>query len=720
VNTSLRPAAPLRYAAALSALSAVGATVVRWAATRWAAPARTGPQLLAALPLATVLPQPTPGWDAVVLQRAIAGTPVRRALTATPARPALTAAPVRLALLPAPVRLALLPAPVRLALLPAPTVVAVLPPAANLIDAYDPTQLSPDQRRASVPTFLSAAAPQTFMAASSTYLYGAVAPPSTTQRAAATTGPARSRRRPPLASYAAVRGARRVAAVGVLTVLVLSTPFDRVVGFVRDSQNLLGTTSASAAPDPVAPLVPGLVLAANQASALRAAPPALQRVSVTAGGGLTPIPPMAYAAYRAGAESADIAHPGCNLSWSALAGIGELESHHAASGGSTRPDWNGIAVPAILGIRLDGSHPGTARVADTDHGTLDQDVSYDRAVGPMQMLPATWQVYASDANNDGVADPQSIADSAAAAGLLLCAGGGDLSNPLALIDAVRRYNHSDTYVRAVLAAASGYLAASYGPGPEGVALSAIAFGYAHLGDDYQWGGNGPLYDCSGLVQAAYRSAGINLPRTAAEQWRTVPSVPTDDLQPGDLVFFSLGEFLPGLPGHVGIYLGSGLVLDDPHTGAQVRIRPLGDFGVLVSAARPSLLATYAGAPAPGTGFVVPPVSAGPPGANLPIPRPSTGPAATPSATPIATPTPTPVPTQSDNPTDTPTVAPSDPPAASSEPTPASPDPAGPTQDPTPTTEPVPAQTAEPAVVNPTVAPAADPAVLNATEPAATP
>ena len=67
----------------------------------------------------------------------------------------------------------------------------------------------------------------------------------------------------------------------------------------------------------------------------------------------------------------------------------------------------------------------------------------------------------------------------------------------------------------------------------------------------------------------------------------LPHVPLDQLQPGDLVFFDPGEFLAGLPGHVGIYIGSGDMIDAPHTGATVRIENLADWPTPMGAARPS-------------------------------------------------------------------------------------------------------------------------------------
>lgn len=456
------------------------------------------------------------------------------------------------------------------------------------------------------------------------------------------------------------RGLGRGAVIGVATVVGLFAPFTRVASFVSDTASLTSGRPVAVRQGVPTSLIPGLVLTAQESSQTPFPAAALGTVPMAASDSLTAIPAAVYAAYRVGESYTAGAYPGCHLSWSVLAGIGAIESHHALAGGSARPGWDGTAVPPIFGPTLDGRLAGTARVSDTDGGVLDGDSAYDRAVGPLQFLPSTWSAYAVDANGDGRADPQNIVDASATAGLYLCASGADLSDPRQLVAALGRYNHSDSYVRAVLAASSGYLAASLGASQLGVAQAAIAFAYARLGDPYLWGGTGPLYDCSGLTQAAYRSAGVNIPRTAEQQWQQLPKVLLSDLLPGDLVFSSPGEFLPGLPGHVGIYLGAGLVLNDPHTGAVVRIDTVQGLGPLVGAARPSMLTTYPGAPSPGTGFVLPPVIVGVPAPSTSAPGPVPRPAPVPSlpqtsATPtsgivVPTSSPTGVPTVSGIPT----------------------------------------------------------------------
>ncbi|MFD9409835.1 C40 family peptidase [Streptomyces sp. NPDC059989] len=100
---------------------------------------------------------------------------------------------------------------------------------------------------------------------------------------------------------------------------------------------------------------------------------------------------------------------------------------------------------------------------------------------------------------------------------------------------------------------------------------AVAFANGHLGDPYVWGGNGPHgWDCSGLVQAAYRSAGISLPRVADDQYRAATPISRSELRRGDLVFWSSNGSVSGIH-HVAIHLGDGKYLEAPRPGKNVRI-----------------------------------------------------------------------------------------------------------------------------------------------------
>jgi cell wall-associated NlpC family hydrolase len=116
----------------------------------------------------------------------------------------------------------------------------------------------------------------------------------------------------------------------------------------------------------------------------------------------------------------------------------------------------------------------------------------------------------------------------------------------------------------------------------GAAGQAVAYAYAKLGDPYVYGATGPSsFDCSGLVQAAWASAGVSIPRTTYAQVAALPAVSTSNLQPGDLLFFD-GD------GHVGIYVGGGYLIDAPQTGSNVEKVALSGWyrSNLDSAARP--------------------------------------------------------------------------------------------------------------------------------------
>ncbi|WP_308250544.1 C40 family peptidase [Nonomuraea rhizosphaerae] len=117
----------------------------------------------------------------------------------------------------------------------------------------------------------------------------------------------------------------------------------------------------------------------------------------------------------------------------------------------------------------------------------------------------------------------------------------------------------------------------------GNAATVLRFAFAQVGKPYIFGGTGPRgYDCSGLTQAAWRAAGVSLPRTTWQQWAwgNARKVSLDALQPGDLIFSS------GL-GHVSIYAGGGRIVHAPQTGDVVKVVPLSAYGGrLVGAVRP--------------------------------------------------------------------------------------------------------------------------------------
>ena len=267
--------------------------------------------------------------------------------------------------------------------------------------------------------------------------------------------------------------------------------------------------------------------------------------SLLGGGGTAPsatatsaIPPAMLALYQEAAATC----PG--LPWTVLAAIGTVESDN---GTSTLP-----------GVSAGKNAAG--------------------AMGPMQMLGPTFAAYDLPVPPGGASPPSPYdpTDAVYAAARMLCADGAAKGADISA--AVFAYNHASWYVTEVLS-----IAQSYGQSQAQTVAAGTAGGIAldwalsQVGTPYVWGGETPGvgFDCSGLTQAAYRVAGVALPRTAQEQYDATAKLPPGDpLQPGDLLFF--GQNTSDI-GHVGIYAGiqggRPVMVDAPHTGADVRVEP---------------------------------------------------------------------------------------------------------------------------------------------------
>lgn len=188
------------------------------------------------------------------------------------------------------------------------------------------------------------------------------------------------------------------------------------------------------------------------------------------------------------------------------------------------------------------------------------------AEGPMQLEPATFAEYAAVGPAGATPpSPYDPVDAVYTAAHVLCASGA--GGPGGLYDALFAYDHTAVYVETVLVLAH---ALDADPALETAPATAIAFAASKLGVPYLWGGTGPDgYDCSGLVQAAYGAAGVSLPRVAQTQFDAGPRLPSFTVPvPGDLVFFGAS---PRAVSHVGLYIGSGEMIDAPRTGTVVRI-----------------------------------------------------------------------------------------------------------------------------------------------------
>jgi peptidoglycan DL-endopeptidase CwlO len=259
-----------------------------------------------------------------------------------------------------------------------------------------------------------------------------------------------------------------------------------------------------------------------------------------------------------------------HVPWVVLAGIGKVESD---DGRTTLPGVHsgsnafGAAGPMQIGIG--GASTNTW--------------------GGAPVHPASERVngVATDANGDGTASVYDPADAIAGAAKYLLEH-GVLAN---VAGAIFAYNHLNSYVQQVLGWANRYAQGGFqvsapvgGNAPPCVpaigltasshAAGAIAFARLQIGKPYMWGATGPdAFDCSGLTMMAYRAAGVDIPRTAAQQWRWGPRVPPGQVKPGDLVFFAGARGTAKAPGHVGIVIGHGLMIDAPSPGLQVRIEP---------------------------------------------------------------------------------------------------------------------------------------------------
>lgn len=249
------------------------------------------------------------------------------------------------------------------------------------------------------------------------------------------------------------------------------------------------------------------------------------------------------------------------LDWSILAAIGKIESDHGRS-------------------QLPGVQNGENAVG---------------AGGSMQFLESTFTaVIGRHPIPPGGATPPSRYnphDAIYAAAFELCDNGARNGHDLRA--AIFAYNHADWYVNDVLRQAAQYSQAlptssagcatiqtsvqSGNDDSSDAALIAVAYACAQIGRPYSWGGETPEtgFDCSGLTQSAYQSAGIALPRVAQEQFNAGPHLPTGvPLNPGDLVFFGSG---PADITHVGLFLGiqngQPTMVDAPHREANVRLDP---------------------------------------------------------------------------------------------------------------------------------------------------
>jgi cell wall-associated NlpC family hydrolase len=109
---------------------------------------------------------------------------------------------------------------------------------------------------------------------------------------------------------------------------------------------------------------------------------------------------------------------------------------------------------------------------------------------------------------------------------------------------------------------------------------AVKFAYQQLGKTYRFAAEGPnAYDCSGLVMASWKQAGVVLPHNALRQYKTVRPITRAELKPGDLVFYYKDV------SHVALYIGDNRVIEAPQPGEKISMRMI-DFAPIVGYGRP--------------------------------------------------------------------------------------------------------------------------------------
>jgi peptidoglycan DL-endopeptidase CwlO len=111
------------------------------------------------------------------------------------------------------------------------------------------------------------------------------------------------------------------------------------------------------------------------------------------------------------------------------------------------------------------------------------------------------------------------------------------------------------------------------PASSEVAGRAMQFALGEVGKPYVWGATGPnSYDCSGLMLRAYESAGVTLPRVAAQQYWAGTQLPVRQAQPGDLLFWGYDTSNPDSIHHVAMYLGNGRMVEAANQTVPLRQR----------------------------------------------------------------------------------------------------------------------------------------------------
>ncbi|MFE9428969.1 NlpC/P60 family protein [Kitasatospora sp. NPDC006697] len=261
-------------------------------------------------------------------------------------------------------------------------------------------------------------------------------------------------------------------------------------------------------------------------------------------------------------------------------------------------------TPSLIAAQLDSesSFDPSAQSKDRNGNPI--------ADGIAQFTPDTWATQGVDGNGDGVKDVWNAQDAIPAAIAYDCyladqvkgVAGDSTDNMLAAYNAgpyavqkaggIPPITETRDYVKKIRDLAAQWAAIDNSgnvplPSGSGGAAQAIATAKTALGTMYQFGGDcKPPFDqarnngcdCSSLMQYAWASAGVNLPRVTFDQVKSGTHVSdVSQLAPGDLVFTPGSDGTASAPGHVGMYIGNSQVIEAPHTGAAVRLTPLSQW-----------------------------------------------------------------------------------------------------------------------------------------------
>jgi len=325
----------------------------------------------------------------------------------------------------------------------------------------------------------------------------------------------------------------------------------------------------------------------------------------------------------------------------ALAGSGSVSNNDVPPGGIIGGTLNGgVPVPQEVVALVESSIQAAGSQFVTESvlaAQLFQESQFNEsAVSPVgaqgiaQFMPATWATWGRDENGDGKADPFDMQDAIPAAARfdahladMVAAVPGDRTElmlaaynagPGAVLQyqGVPPFQETQAYVRTITDLASQWsvtptlIGGGEGPIPapepgqieltgNAIIDTAMSWAVAQIGSWYQWGGTckepfGPNVmgrcDCSSLTQQAYAHAGVAIPRVARDQQHSGTEVPNPaDIQPGDLITIPGADGTPTVAGQVGMYVGHGMVVEAPFTGAQVRLVPARTYTDIISIRR---------------------------------------------------------------------------------------------------------------------------------------